>query len=91
MKVLVTRAHGKDERSYERNLDPTIRDPSVRIGSYCSYVDVRQHYDGDGIEFRPLEREDACAISTAKAQRLLGWTPRRTWRDYLDENGRART
>jgi UDP-glucose 4-epimerase len=118
----------QDEGSYERNLGPIVRDPSVLIGNFCSYVDVydlsdavvlaietdlpghelfyiaspdtigghpleetvRRHYDGDGIEFRPLEREDASAISTAKAQRLLGWTPRRSWRDYLDEYGRAR-
>jgi UDP-glucose 4-epimerase len=117
----------QDEGSYERNLGPIVRDPSVLIGNYCSYVDVhdlcdavvlaietdhpghevfyiaspdtigghplvetvRRHYEGEGIEFRPLEREDASAISTAKAQRLLGWTPRRTWRDYLDESGRA--
>ena len=29
-------------------------------------------------------------ISTAKAERLLGWTPTRSWRDYLDDEGRAR-
>jgi UDP-glucose 4-epimerase len=117
----------QDEGSYERNLGPIVRDPSVLIGNYCSYVDVhdlcdavvlaietdlpghevfyiaspdtigghplvetvRRHYEGEGIEFRPLEREDASAISTAKAQRLLCWKPRRTWRDYLDEYGRA--
>jgi UDP-glucose 4-epimerase len=116
----------QDEGSYERNLGPIVRDPSVLIGNYCSYVDVhdvadavlrvletdlpghevfyvaaadtigghpfaetvRRHYDGEGIEIRPLEREDASGISTAKAARLLGWTPRRSWRDYLDESGR---
>jgi nucleoside-diphosphate-sugar epimerase len=53
---------------------------------------VRRHYDGaDEIEFRELTREDASAISSAKAERLLGWTPRRSWRDYLDDEGRART
>jgi UDP-glucose 4-epimerase len=117
----------QDEGSYERNLGPIVRDPSVLIGNYCSYVDVhdlcdavvrvletdlpghevfyvaspdtigghplevtvREHYDGGGIAFRPLERDDASAISSAKATRLLGWTPTRSWRDYLDAEGRA--
>ena len=30
----------QDEGSYERNLGPIVRDPSVLIGNYCSYVDV---------------------------------------------------
>ena len=119
----------QDEGSYERNLGPIVRDPSVLIGNYCSYVDVHdlcdavvlaietdlpghevfyvaspdtigghplvetvtRYYAGDGIEFRALEREDASGISSAKARRLLGWEPRRTWRDYLDDTGRAVT
>ena len=106
-----------------------MRDPSIRIGNYCSYVDVydlcdavvrvietdlpghevfyiaspdtigghplvetvREHYDGAGIAFRDLDRTDASAISSAKAQRLLGWTPTRSWRDYLDDDGRTRS
>jgi UDP-glucose 4-epimerase len=43
------------------------------------------------IEVRDLPREDASGISTAKAQRLLGWTPTRSWRDHLDDQGRRRT
>ncbi|MCU1570922.1 MAG: NAD(P)-dependent oxidoreductase [Naasia sp.] len=50
---------------------------------------LREHY-GDAIELRDLDRTDASGISSAKAQRLLGWTPRRSWRDYLDEDGRAK-
>jgi nucleoside-diphosphate-sugar epimerase len=118
----------QDEASYERNLGPIVRDPSVLVANYCSYVDVhdlcdavvraietdlpghevfyiaspdtigghpleatvRAHYGGDGIEFRDVERVDASSISTAKAQRLLGWAPTRSWRDYLDEEGNAR-
>ena len=38
----------------------------------------------------PLERPDASGISTAKAVRLLGWQPQRSWRDYLDDDGRLR-
>jgi nucleoside-diphosphate-sugar epimerase len=48
----------------------------------------RQH--GDRVELRPLARPDASGISCAKAHRLLGWNPKRSWRDYLDEDGRAR-
>ena len=119
----------QDESSYERNLGPIVRDPSVLIGNYCSYIDVhdlcdavllaidtdlpghevfyiaspdtigghplaetvRTHYAGEGIELRPTPREDASAVSSEKAQRLLGWTPTRSWRDYLDEQGRSRS
>jgi UDP-glucose 4-epimerase len=117
----------QDESSYERNLGPIVRDPSVLIGNYCSYIDVhdlcdavvlaietdlpghevfyiaspdtigghplaetvRTHYGGEGIELRPTVREDASAVSSEKAQRLLGWTATRSWRDYLDEQGRS--
>jgi UDP-glucose 4-epimerase len=51
---------------------------------------LREHY-GDQIELRPLARPDASGISSAKAMRLLGWKPTRSWRDYLDDNGRAIT
>ncbi|GGO69139.1 NAD-dependent epimerase/dehydratase family protein [Nonomuraea cavernae] len=49
---------------------------------------LRQRY-GDRIELRPLSRPDASGISCAKAARLLGWRPKRSWRDYLDANGRS--
>ena len=96
------------------NLGPIVRDPSVLIGNYCSYVDVhdlceavllaietdlpghevfyvaapdtigghplaetvRTHYGGAGIEIRPLAREDASGVSSAKAERMLGWRAR---------------
>ena len=118
----------QDEGSYERNLGPIVRDPSVLIGNYCSYIDVhdladavvltletdlpghevfyiaspdtigghpladtvRTHYGAERIELRPTAREDASAVSSAKAERLLGWVPTRSWRDYLDDDGRAR-
>ncbi len=118
----------QDEGSYERNLGPIVRDPSVLIGNYLGYIDVhdlceavvlaietdlpghevfyiaspdtigghplvetvKAHYNADAIEFRPTTREDAAPVSTARAERLLGWTPTRTWRDYLDEQGRSR-
>ena len=50
---------------------------------------VRRHY-GDRVPLRPLAREDASGISSAKASRLLGWRPERSWRDYLDGQGRLR-
>lgn len=51
---------------------------------------LKEHY-GDEIELRELARPDASGISTAKAERMLGWTAKRSWRDHLDENGRSRT
>jgi nucleoside-diphosphate-sugar epimerase len=50
---------------------------------------LRQFY-GDRIELRPTSRVDASGISCEKAYRMLGWRPTRSWRDYLDEHGRAR-
>ena len=47
---------------------------------------VRKYY-GDSLEVRPLAREDASGISCAKAMRMLGYAPRRSWRDYLDAKG----
>jgi nucleoside-diphosphate-sugar epimerase len=52
---------------------------------------VRRYY-GDEIEVRrPLPREDAGYISIEKARRMLGYAPKRSWRDYLDEEGRLRS
>jgi UDP-glucose 4-epimerase len=51
---------------------------------------VRSHY-GDRVEVRSSARPDASGISCAKAERLLGYTPSRSWRDYLDEGGRLKS
>jgi nucleoside-diphosphate-sugar epimerase len=48
---------------------------------------IRRHH-ADAVEVRPHERADASGISTARAAALLGWTPRRGWRDVLDAEGR---
>jgi UDP-glucose 4-epimerase len=48
---------------------------------------VRRHF-GDAVELRPVPRPDASGISCAKAEKLLGWTPQRSWRDLLDVDGR---
>jgi UDP-glucose 4-epimerase len=52
---------------------------------------VRRYY-GDEIEIRkPLPREDAGYISIEKARLLLGYEPKRSWRDYLDDGGRLKS
>ncbi len=51
---------------------------------------VREHY-GDKVEIKtPLSREDAGGISIEKARRMLGYDPKRSWGDYLDEGGRLK-
>ena len=50
---------------------------------------VKQHH-GDRVEIRALARPDASGISCAKAERMLGYSPTRSWRDYLDDEGRLR-
>jgi nucleoside-diphosphate-sugar epimerase len=47
---------------------------------------LRAQY-GDRVEYRPFARPDASGTSAAKAERLLGWQPTRSWRDYLAEDG----
>jgi nucleoside-diphosphate-sugar epimerase len=48
---------------------------------------VREHY-GDEVEVKtPLSREDASGISIEKARRMLGYDPKRSWSDYLDDEG----
>jgi nucleoside-diphosphate-sugar epimerase len=49
---------------------------------------LHQFY-GDQIPLRDLDRPDASGISIEKARRLLGWEPKRSWRDYLDSDGRS--
>jgi UDP-glucose 4-epimerase len=50
---------------------------------------IRRHH-GDSVEIRDHERADASGISCAKAERLLGYAPSRSWRDYLSEDGTLR-
>jgi UDP-glucose 4-epimerase len=48
---------------------------------------VKAHY-GEKIPLKgTLARPDASSLSCAKAEKLLGWTPRLTWRDFLDSSG----
>ncbi|MCI4659285.1 NAD-dependent epimerase/dehydratase family protein [Cryobacterium zhongshanensis] len=53
------------------------------------FAEILHTYYGDRIELRPLSRTDTSGISSAKAQRLLGWVPKRSWRDYLGADGTA--
>jgi nucleoside-diphosphate-sugar epimerase len=50
---------------------------------------VRRNF-GDEVQLRPVDRPDASGISCAKAARLLGWKPSRSWRDLLDDDGHLR-
>jgi UDP-glucose 4-epimerase len=47
---------------------------------------LADHY-GDAVELRALPRPDAGGIGFARAARLLGYAPRRSWRDYLTPDG----
>jgi UDP-glucose 4-epimerase len=51
---------------------------------------VRATY-GPAFPLGELERPDASGTSIAKARRLLGYDPSRSWRDYLDDDGRLRS
>jgi UDP-glucose 4-epimerase len=48
---------------------------------------IRRHH-GDAVRLGALDREDASGISCAKARRVLGYAPSRSWRDYLSRDGR---
>jgi UDP-glucose 4-epimerase len=45
---------------------------------------------GDDVPVGELDRPDAPGTSTAKARRILGYAPSRSYRDYLDGDGRLR-
>src|ERR687884_1026003 len=55
------------------------------------FEEVVREYYGDEVEVKkPLPREDASGISIEKARRMLGYDPQRSWRDYLDDDGRLK-
>jgi UDP-glucose 4-epimerase len=54
------------------------------------FAATMKKYYGDKVPLRPLAREDASGISCAKAVRMLGYAPKRSWRDYLDAEGRRK-
>lgn len=55
-------------------------------GGHDLVARARKAY-GDRVPVRPLTRPDASGIDSGKAGRLLGWSARRSWRDYLDADG----
>lgn len=57
------------------------------VGGRDLHAAWRAAYPDAPTELRPLPRPDASAICTDKAQRLLGWQPTRSWRDYLTDTG----
>lgn len=52
------------------------------------FAELVRTYYGDKVELRAVDRPDAGGISCAKARKMLGYSPTRSWRDYLDETGR---
>src|SRR3954464_7822733 len=52
--------------------------------------DLLAHHFGEDVKVRELPREDAGGISGAKAERVLGFHPRRAWRAYRSEDGALR-
>jgi UDP-glucose 4-epimerase len=60
------------------------------VGSRPFEKIVREYY-GEGVEIKkPLPREDSSGISIAKAQEMLDYSPKRSWSDYLDEEGKLK-
>jgi nucleoside-diphosphate-sugar epimerase len=56
-----------------------------------SFEKIVREYYGDAVEIKkPLPREDASGISCEKAAMMLGYKPKRSWRDYLDAEGRLK-
>jgi hypothetical protein len=45
------------------------------------------HHYGEDVSVRDLPREDAGGITSEMAERLLGYRPTRSWRDYLSSEG----
>lgn len=56
------------------------------IGNRDLAAAVKKEY-GDTVEMKPLSRPDASGLCCKKAEKILGWVPRYTWRDFLTENG----
>jgi nucleoside-diphosphate-sugar epimerase len=62
---------------------------SPGIASHDDLETLSRRFHGDAAPpIRPSE--EPSGISIAKARRLLGYDPRRTWRDYLDDDGHLR-
>ncbi len=60
------------------------------IGGRDLHASWRRAFPDSPTELRPVDRPDASGISTAKAQRLLGWRPTVSWSDHLSPDGTPR-
>jgi nucleoside-diphosphate-sugar epimerase len=63
---------------------------SPDIASHESLETLARRFHGDAVEIRPSDEPNPNGISIAKARRLIGYDPQRSWRDYLDDDGRLR-
>lgn len=57
------------------------------IGGRHLHASWHEVYPDAPTQLREVSRPDASGISTAKLERLLGWTAKRSWRDHLTEDG----
>jgi UDP-glucose 4-epimerase len=57
------------------------------IGGRDLHASWRAAFPGAPTRLREVSRPDASGVSGAKLERLLGWTARRSWRDFLTEDG----
>ena len=57
------------------------------IGGRDLKAAVDAHWGAAVVPMRELSRPDASGISSAKAERLLGWKAEKTWRSFLDGSG----
>ncbi len=61
------------------------------IASHESLTTLARRLHGEQAPaIRSPEEPGRSAISSAKARRLLGYDPQRSWRDYLDDSGHLR-
>ena len=64
---------------------------SPDLASHEPLEALARRFHGDAApEIRPSDEPRPNGISIAKARRLLGYDPQRSWRDYLDDQGRLR-
>ncbi len=64
---------------------------SPDIASHETLAALSERFHGDAApEIRPSAEERPNGISIAKARGLIGYDPQRSWRDYLEDDGRLR-
>ena len=64
---------------------------SPDIASHETLATLAERFHGAAApEIRPSAEERPNGISIAKARALIGYDPQRSWRDYLEDDGRLR-